>query len=646
MANGDDINQSSKQFDKNLHSASGAAKKIVDSLEGFGKTQVFQSLVDQVRVFSKELEKSEGIIDQLKQGEVDLATAQSKSAQMKKVSNKLDSKASDLETQILNKMKKSSAAEKKAIKDKIQGIKDQGSAANKSMKNVVNMAAKGETKSVQFLSNMSKGAKGMGFDKAAKATGAMAKGMRGAAVAGKGFGAALKVAGKVGLNLLKAAGVAMGPMGWLMTGVLLVWDLVKFIMKINSEVVSISKNMGVSQAEARKFRNSLFDAAYESNNILNTQQELLKVHGQFNDAWGTTILYLGNDFLNDMATLQNRFELSAEAALNLGANVMASGRPAQHLLDLIGEGGVAMEHQLDVQIDQWKVVDSVAKTTGQMRALYYQNEGALGRVVARAQVLGMTMGEIFKSSQGMLNFHSSIEKELSAELFLGRQLNLETARLAALTGDMETFHSEILKNAGDYLDFTRMNVLEQKALADALGMGVDQLADMLFEQTKLEDLKGRASAREFEDIKNAKQQLTIQQSFNAAMEQLKMIFTDLMDGLESWVMPGWMAKVFNIEGGGTAIFSDMKKRREKEWEEGDSLSGTGLTAPQDMTISAGDLRITTLPEDTLVLGAGTHPSFRNNNQGNQRPMVVDASIDYDSYGAVKASKHHHTKWND
>ena len=114
----------------------------------------------------------------------------------------------------------------------------------------------------------------------------------------------------------------------------------------------------------------------------------------------------------------------------------------------------------------------------------------------------------------------SIEKELSAELFLGRKLNLETARLAALTGDMETFHSEILKNAGDYLDFTRMNVLQQKALADALGMGVDKLADMLFEQTKLEDLKGKATAREWEDIKAAKQQLTIPQSFNAAMEQL------------------------------------------------------------------------------------------------------------------------------
>ena len=638
----EDINQQSQDFDKNLHSASGAAKSIVDSLKQFGDTQVFQSLVGSVKTFSKELEKSEGLLEKLKEGEIDLATAQSKAAQMKKVGNKLDDKASKLEDQILNKMKGKSAAEKKNIKDKIQGLRDQGKAVNDNMKGVVDLAGKGETRSVKFMENMSKGAKGMGWNKTAKATGVMAKGMRKAATSGKGLMGVFKVLVKLAPRLAAAMGILMGNDGWIITAVMLIWDMVKFIMKINAEVVSISKNLGVTQGEARKFRNSLFDAAYASNNILNTQQELLKVHGQINQAWGTSIMYLGNQFLNDIATLQNRMGLTAEAAMGIASNITASGRASETLLDEIGKGGVAMENQLGVQIDQWQVVDKVAKTTGQMRALYFQNEGALGRVVTRAQALGMTMADIHKSSQGMLNFHSSIEKELSAELFLGRKLNLETARLAALTGDMETFHSEILKNAGDYLDFTRMNVLQQKALADALGMGVDKLADMLFEQTKLEDLKGKATAREWEDIKAAKQQLTIQQSFNAAMEQLKMIFTDLMDGIEEWVIPGWMSTVFNLEGG--KVFSGAKDRVLDKAKEEEKLKGSGLTAPTDVTLYASDLRITTLPEDTLVLGAGTHSSFKNQQTNNQQPMIVEANIGYDGYQAVKASNHHDSIW--
>ena len=579
-------------------------------------------------------------MDKLKEGEIDLATAQSKQAKVKKLSNRLDKNAHKLEDQLMKKMKGRSAAEKKAMQNKISGLKDQGKMATDEMSKFTNLAAKGETRSVKFLSNFSKGAKGMGWGKTAKATGMMAKGMRGAAVAGKGLGGVIKMLVKFVPHLTKLFGLS-NPVGWIITAIMLMYDLIKFVMQINSEVVSISKNLGISKGEARAFRQHLFDAAYASSNILNTQQELLKVHGQINDAWGTTITYMGAAFLDDVATLQNRLGFSAEAAMNLGSNMMMSNRRAGDMVDLIGEGGVSMANNLGVALDQWKIMENTAKTTGQLRALYQGNEGALGRVHARAQSLGMTMADIHKMSQGMLNFHSSTEKEMKAELFLGKKLNLETARLAALTGDMETFHKEIMKNAGDYLDFTRMSVLQQKALADALNMSTDQLADMLFKESKLESLRGKANAQEWEKIEAQKKQMDLQQSFNAAIEQMKMILVDLLDGIEEWAMPKWMSYALGVEGG--KVFATDMGEKNPVKKGTDSLVGSGLIG--DDSLQLNDFSLHAHPEDTFLMAGGTGAWKGNMQQNQKQPVIVDAHLSYDAYAAVKASQHHNNKWN-
>ena len=628
----DDLNKQSEQFNENLGNASDSARGIVDALKQFGNTNMFKNLAGSVERFNKELEASEGYIDKIKEGSIDLASAQAKQAQVKKLHNNLSQKADKLESQIMGKMKGKSAAEKKSIRDKIQGLKSSGKLANQEMKNAINLAAKGETGSVKFLDKFASSAKDMGWTKSAKAAGTVSKGMRGAAVAGKGLVKTLGVLVKLGSRF-------MG--GWLSI-ILLIYDFLKFIINVNSEVVSISKNLGISRDRAREFRDSLFEAAYASNNTLNTQQELLKVHGQINQAMGTSMM-LNLKLVDDVATLQNRMNLTAEAAMGLAKNTMVTGKTVAELTSEIGEGAVAMEKQLGINIDVFAVMEKVAKKTGQMIALYQGNEGALARVLTRAQALGLTMAQIAKSSGSMLNFHSSIEKELSAELFLGKSLNLEQARLAALTGDQETFLNEITKNAGDYLDFTRMNVLQQRALADALGMGVDELADMLFEQTKLEDLKDKATEREYAEIEQAKTQLDLQQKFNAAIDRAKMIFTDLLDGIEEWVMPNWMAWALGIEGGQVFntrgdenMYGDTMDKVDK------GLAGTGLSAP---AMQLNDFKITTHPEDTFLMAGGTGAWQGNMQQQQQQPIIVQADLNYDSYAAVKASTHHDVKWN-
>ena len=95
------------------------------------------------------------------------------------------------------------------------------------------------------------------------------------------------------------------------------------------------------------------------------------------------------------------------------------------------------------------------------------------------QALGLTMSDLAGISSNMLNFHSSIEAELTAELFIGKQLNLEQARLFALTGDYNGLRKEIMKNIGSEYEFLSMNVLAKQKYAAALGMSVDQMSNLV-----------------------------------------------------------------------------------------------------------------------------------------------------------------------
>ena len=83
-----------------------------------------------------------------------------------------------------------------------------------------------------------------------------------------------------------------------------------------------------------------------------------------------------------------------------------------------------------------------------------------------------------------------------------------------------------------------MNVIQQEALAGAMGMTSDQLADILFQQ----EIQGK-TAKELraigkDELANRLEQQDAQQSFNAAIEQLKGLLADTLKFLDP-IMQGF-----------------------------------------------------------------------------------------------------------
>ena len=65
-------------------------------------------------------------------------------------------------------------------------------------------------------------------------------------------------------------------------------------------------------------------------------------------------------------------------------------------------------------------------------------------------------------SSSLLDFESSIQNELQAELLLGQDINLESARALALQGDQIGAAKEVLKNESILKAFKEGNVIQQE----------------------------------------------------------------------------------------------------------------------------------------------------------------------------------------
>ena len=124
-------------------------------------------------------------------------------------------------------------------------------------------------------------------------------------------------------------------------------------------------------------------------------------------------------------------------------------------------------------------MEEVGKQSAYALVQFKGSTTALTEAVGKAQALGTSLDTVNQIASSLLNFESSISAELEAELLTGKDLNLERARYFALTNDINGLMDEINDQMGDFSDFQQMNVIQQQAFAQALGMNVGQLSDML-----------------------------------------------------------------------------------------------------------------------------------------------------------------------
>lgn len=128
------------------------------------------------------------------------------------------------------------------------------------------------------------------------------------------------------------------------------------------------------------------------------------------------------------------------------------------------------------------VQKEIANTSEAISLSLGDNPKKIAEAATAALSLGMSMKDIEGIAENLMNFESSIEHEMEAQLLTGKQMNLAKAREYALNNDIAGLSRELHNNGVDAVEFQSMTYVKQKSLAQALGMSRDQLAGMVRQQ--------------------------------------------------------------------------------------------------------------------------------------------------------------------
>jgi hypothetical protein len=319
--------------------------------------------------------------------------------------------------------------------------------------------------------------------------------------------------------------------------------LINAAFKADAQVTELSKSLGISKDQAYDLRQNIVDFSAASNDAFINVSRLTKAQAELSQQLGISVKF-SNEELANFAKLTELTGLTAEEAGKLTSFAAATGKSTKDYASSIRVGAFYAQQATKTHFSTKQILQDVSKLSAGILIKFQGNPEAIAKSVVQAKALGITLEQIDKTGESLLNFESSIENELKAELLTGRQLNLERARAAALTGDQATLMQEVAKQTGSLADFQNMNVIAQKSLAEAFGMSREEMAEMLIKQQAINKYGSEAAqlnTQQLEDMERQKlslseylekqeQQQTAQDKFNNTIIKLQDLVGNLVAG--------------------------------------------------------------------------------------------------------------------
>jgi hypothetical protein len=310
------------------------------------------------------------------------------------------------------------------------------------------------------------------------------------------------------------------PFGDLLTTAGLLKAIVDGGNQFDKTSVGIGKSIGYGASQANRMaREMQFTSVFSGATNL-TLKSATEAMGELNAATGFVAEY-SKDALETQVMLTKQLGLTGEEAAGIYKLSVLTGKSSEKVNDEMVGAFVAARNASKAGIPFKESMAAAAKVSGQLKANLQADPAGIVKAVVATAALGTTLEQTASQGEKLLDFSSSLESELKAELLTGKSLNLERARAAALAGDQVTLAEELNKNIGTYDDYTKMNVLQQKALAESVGLTADQLATQL-EKQKLAQKAGKSLAQYTKDeALAAEKRKDIQQKFNDIVEKLQ-----------------------------------------------------------------------------------------------------------------------------
>jgi len=117
------------------------------------------------------------------------------------------------------------------------------------------------------------------------------------------------------------------------------------------------------------------------------------------------------------------------------------------------------------------------------------------KAAAAAAKMGVSLKTMTGIADNLLDFETSITKELELGALMGKNINLDRARALAFEGKIEEATQETLNALGGVDAFNKMDYFQKKATADLLGISVAELGKMAANQENATTLTGQMNSQ-------------------------------------------------------------------------------------------------------------------------------------------------------
>ena len=305
--------------------------------------------------------------------------------------------------------------------------------------------------------------------------------------------------------------------------------LIKAGLSFDKQITDLQKGMGLSREEAAGLRNEASTAAASTGDMAINAERTLKAFSTLQKEMGIAASFSMN-MATEAAVLQEKVGLSDKAIGNFAKSSLVTGKSLKESKEDVLATTNSIRVQTGIALDYKDILEKTGNVTGQIRAQLGGSTEAIAEAIGVAKTLGLELEQVANSANSLLNFEQSIEAELEAELMTGKQLNLERARALALQGDFKGLAEEIASQAGNFTEFSKMNVLQQQSLAKSFGMSADEMSNMLMDQEAMGKTAEQLRAEGKEDLAKRIEARNVEQQMADAVMKLKGVFVDLVGG--------------------------------------------------------------------------------------------------------------------
>jgi molecular chaperone GrpE (heat shock protein) len=375
---------------------------------------------------------------------------------------------------------------------------------------------------------------------------------------GGGFGSAMKMAGKfaamlgpIGIAVLViAAGLALG---------------FKRFQELDAAAQEFRETTGLLVSQTYQTQQNIQNVSRDMATLGVSASDVAKAAADFTNEFDG-LEQPSAEVLSSMVALNKNFGIGTQEAAQLNKTFQTMGglteAQSQSLINSTAEmakmAGVAPS----------KVIKDMADNAEAAYTYFDGNPEALAKAAVQAAKLGTSITQAASVADGLLDFESSITKELEASAMLGTRINLSQARSLAANNDILGAQQAVLDQVSQLGDLTKLNRYEQEALADATGMPIGDLirqqqirekfgrldSEQLAAATALLDTGKDITQITEKDLKAQNERMKAQQEMQSEMDKLSNVtsaistsFMDMFAPIAGFLIP-ILADVVDIVG--------------------------------------------------------------------------------------------------